>query len=301
MPVRLNLRQVEAFRAVLLTGSMTAAGEMMGVTQPAVSRLIRDLEAELGIRLFDRKGAQITPTPDAVLLFREVERSFHGLDRIARAAEELARTRHGTLRVAATMAASLSALPPVIAAFRDAWPAVDLAVETVSSPEVLDLLAMPPYDLGVAVLPAEGPGVEIEALAPLNAPCIVPTGHRLAGHEVIRPADLAGETLLQLTGNSLVQIRLRRILEAEGVAVRGGFETSFSATLCALVARGMGVAVIDPLTARTFAGHGIAVRPFVPAVPYELKLVWNAHRPRTAPAEAFGTLLRRHLAEIADS
>ena len=297
--MRLNLRQVEAFRAVSLTGSMTAAGEMMGVTQPAVSRLIKDLEAELGIRLFDRRGAQITPTPDAVRLFQEVQRSFHGLDRIARAAEEIVRTRSGTLRVAATMAASLSGLPSVITAFRAAWPGVDLSLETVSSPEVVDLLAMPPYDLGVAVLPAEGPGVEIEALPPLNAPCVMPTGHRLAGLEVVRPTDLAGETLLQLTGNSLVQIRLRRLLEEAGVDVQGGFETSFSATLCALVARGLGVAVIDPLTARTFAGHGIEVRPFAPAVPYELKLVFNAHRPRTAPAEAFGALLHKHLAELA--
>ncbi|HAD86250.1 MAG TPA: transcriptional regulator, partial [Rhodospirillaceae bacterium] len=77
--MRLNLRQVEAFRAVFQTGSMTAAGELMGGSQPAVSRLIRDLEAETGLPLFERAGGRVIATPDAVALIREVERSFHGL------------------------------------------------------------------------------------------------------------------------------------------------------------------------------------------------------------------------------
>ena len=75
------------------TGSMTAAGALMGVTQPAVSRLVRDFEAEIKIPLFDRKGGRISATPDAVALYQEVQRSFHGLDRVARAAAELGRRR----------------------------------------------------------------------------------------------------------------------------------------------------------------------------------------------------------------
>ncbi len=107
--MRLNLRQIEAFRAAFQTGSMTAAGDLMGITQPAISRLIRDLEAEIAIRLFDRTGGRITPTPDAVALFREVERSFHGLDRISRAAAELRGRREGALRIAASVAPSFFA------------------------------------------------------------------------------------------------------------------------------------------------------------------------------------------------
>ena len=87
--MRINLRQVEAFRAVFQTGSMSAAGALMGVTQPAISRLIRDLEAEIRLPLFDRKAGKVTVTPDGVALYREVQRSFHGLDRIARFPHQL--------------------------------------------------------------------------------------------------------------------------------------------------------------------------------------------------------------------
>src|SRR5689334_15875028 len=92
-PMRINHRQIEAFRAVFQTGSMTAAGALIGVTQPAISRLIRDLEGEIGWNLFDRSSGKLIPTPDAIALFREVQRSYHGLDRVADAAAQLGRRR----------------------------------------------------------------------------------------------------------------------------------------------------------------------------------------------------------------
>ncbi len=81
MALRLNFRQIEAFRSVYQTGSMTVGGELMGVSQPAISRLIRDLEAKTGFPLFERARGGLTPTADAAEFYREVQRSFHGLDR----------------------------------------------------------------------------------------------------------------------------------------------------------------------------------------------------------------------------
>ena len=114
--MRLNLRQIEAFRAVYQTGGMTAAGMLMNITQPAVSRLIRDLEAEIGLPLFVRKGTTIAPTPDAVALYQEVARSFHGLDQVALFASDLKRHRSGKISIAASLGPSFFALPAAIAA-----------------------------------------------------------------------------------------------------------------------------------------------------------------------------------------
>ena len=94
----MNLRQVEAFRAVMLTGQMTTAAELMSVTQPAVSRLIRDFEHATRLRLFVRRGNQITPTQEAVTLWKEVDRAFIGLSRIATVADEIARQAAGARR-----------------------------------------------------------------------------------------------------------------------------------------------------------------------------------------------------------
>ena len=110
-------RQIEAFRAVMLTGAMTTAAEMIQVSQPAVSRLVRDLEHELGLTLFRRRGNLVVPTPEATALMTEVERSFVGLAQISAFADDLRRGRTGSLRVAAlpTMAAGFA--PRFIAEF----------------------------------------------------------------------------------------------------------------------------------------------------------------------------------------
>ena len=293
--MRINLRQVEAFRAVFQTGSMTAAGMLMGITQPAVSRLIRDLEAEIKLPLFDRKSGKVIATPDAVALYREVQRSFHGLDRVARVAAELGGRRAGDLRIAASVAPSFYGLPPVLSRFRKAWPGVRLSLRTCSSPEVLDLVALRQADIGVAVVPAEAPGVEIEPLNVPNAVCVLPAGHPLCARRVIRPRHLEGVPLLMISDYSLFQQRIMQRFEAAGVRVDIVCESSFSAPICALVAQGVGVSVLDALTAWAYEGSGIVVRPFEPAIPYELKIVHSVGQPRTDRANALSMLLRQHL------
>ena len=213
----MNHRQIEAFRAVFQTASMTAAGALMGITQPAVSRLIRDLEAETALKLFDRSAGKLIPTPDAVALSREVERSYQGLDRVARAAAELGRRREGALRIAASVAPSVYGLPPVLAQFHAAWPGVSLSLHTGSSPEVLDLVAMRHCDLGVAVLPAEGPGVTIEALPVQNAVCVLPARHPLASRAAVRASDLAGVPMLMISAYSHLRQGIMRNFAAMDV------------------------------------------------------------------------------------
>ena len=294
----LNLRQVEAFRAVFQTGSMTAAAGLMGISQPAVSRLIKDLEGELRLRLFERAGGRVSATPDAVALYREVERSFHGLDRIARAAADLRGRRQGDLRIAASVAPSFFCLPQVIAAFHAGWPGVGLSLRTGSSPEVLDLVALQQCDIGIAVIAADAPGVVLEPLPAHDALCVLPSGHPLTARAVVGPQDLAGEAVLMLSDYSLLQQKVAQCLRAAGVRFNLVCESSFSAALAPMIAAGMGIGVLDPLTARAHDGRGVAVRPFRPAVPYELKAVFPAHRPRGEREAAFATLLREHLAAI---
>ncbi|PIW25883.1 MAG: hypothetical protein COW30_17815 [Rhodospirillales bacterium CG15_BIG_FIL_POST_REV_8_21_14_020_66_15] len=297
--MRLNHRQVEAFRAVFQTGSMTAAGDLMGITQPAVSRLIRDLEAEIGIALFARAGGRVTATPDAVALFSEVERSFHGLERVARAAAALRQRRQGQLRIAASVAPSFFCLPPVIRAFHAAWPGVALSLKTGSSPEVLDLVATQQSDMGVAVVPSEAPGVVTRALPVHEAVCVLPDGHALAAKDVIGPRDLDGQPLLVLSDYSRLQQQFMTCLEGAGIAVNVVFESTFSASICPLIAGGVGIGVLDPFTARAHEGSGVVLRPFRPAVTYELRAMYPSSRPLGEREAAFTDLLHRHLEDFA--
>jgi DNA-binding transcriptional LysR family regulator len=117
----------------MLTGSMTAAGTYLGVSQPAVSRLIHDLEHQLQLALFARQGAHVVPTPEAVLLYEEVRRSFAGLEQIAQTAAEIRASRAGSLRIAAMPALALGYLAKVVAGFLAERPNLSIKLHSDSS------------------------------------------------------------------------------------------------------------------------------------------------------------------------
>jgi len=135
---RINSRQVEAFRAMMLTGSVTEAAKLMAVTQPAVSRLLRDFQALLKMELFEKRGTGLVPMAAATALYMEVERSFVGLERITAAAEEIRSRRTGTLRIAALPALSNGYLPRLSGRFLMERPNLNLAFFGVISPIVVD-------------------------------------------------------------------------------------------------------------------------------------------------------------------
>jgi DNA-binding transcriptional LysR family regulator len=290
LPFALHPRQIEAFRAVLLTGNMTSAAEHLYVTQPAVSRLIRDLEHALRMELFQRNGAHLLPTPEALLLHREVERSFIGLERIARAADEIRRLQSGSLRLAATPALSSHYLAGVIREFRDRHPGVAISVQSAHRLGLCEMVASRQVDIGLGAPPREHPGIEWEALPLLEAVCVVPPDHPFVKKSVVRPADFKDQPLILRSGSQM-QARVEAALAALGIPYRPSIECSEAPTICSLVAQGVGIAVVDPFTANEFQSRGIVCRRLRPAVPYDTALAFAAQRPRPQLAVEFGRLL----------
>ena len=133
----MNLRQLDAFRAVMMTGSVTNAADYLHLSQPAVSRLIGDLERSVGFSLFIRaKGSPLVPTPEAESLYSEVERTFAGMDALRRAADDIKSFRSGNLRIACLPALAMGFMPAVIEAFRAEHPTVTIQLQTRSSSTV---------------------------------------------------------------------------------------------------------------------------------------------------------------------
>ncbi len=287
----LHPRQVEAFRAVMMTGSMTAAAETLTVSQPAVSRLVRDLEHALRLTLFERVGSHLAPTPEAVLLNHEIARYFIGLDRIADAANAIRAGKAGGLRVAAITAFSIGILNTAIERFVRERGDVSISVHNDNSTNIEAMARLDQIDIGLVNTVHEHPAVRVVPFPPLPAVCVVPAGHRLAGRPVVRVADLAGERLIGLGPTSPIRLRLEAMLEAEGIQYERPFETSLSATACAFVARGFGVAVIDPYTAPFIREPGLVTLRFEPAIPTRFSIVYPAHRHPAKVVEEFATVL----------
>ena len=202
----LNPRQIEAFRALILTGGVGAAANLLNISQPAVSRMIRDFQQDLGLSLFERRGTRLVPTSDALSLYAEVERAFVGLDRIAKTATELRTRRAGFLRIAALPALANGFLPRFAGQFAAERPKLDLGVSGLVSHAVVAAVAQGQSDLGFAESSLEHAAVQTERMPAAPYVAVLPRGHRLARKKRLHPADFAGESFVSLGHSSLVAL-----------------------------------------------------------------------------------------------
>lgn len=288
-------RQIEAFRALMLTGRTTRAAEAMHITQPAVSRLVRDLQEALGLALFEKQGNRLAPTREALALYAEVERSYVGLERIAHSARELRERSAGRLRIAAMPALANGVLPRFTGEFLATRESLDIALFGLVSVTVLDWVVSGQCDLGFAAAPIEHPAVRVEKMPAARYVVVLPEGHRLARRRVLRPRDLAAEPFIAIGPTTPSTYRLADVFSAAGVTRRVRVETPLSAIACALVASGVGVSVVDPFTASEYEAHGVAVRAFEPRLDFQVAALSPAGRTLSPVAREFVDGLARHI------
>ncbi len=288
----LNPRQIEAFRTVIVTGGITAAAQALNITQPAVTRLIQDLQYALGLPLFVKRGARLVPTNEALSLYREVERQFVGLERIENAARNLRDGRAGSLRVAALPAFNVGFLPRVVGSYLKQKPDLEIALYGSISSQVVDWVTSGFCELGFAQLPLDFPGIDIEILPAMAPVAVLPTGHRLAAKAELTPEDFVDEPFISLEQSTQLRYRIDALFSAHRVARQTRVETPLSMIACGLVAAGAGLSVVDPFTAAEYRGRGVEVRPLRPAVTYDIAIIWGAGRFRSAIALDFAETVR---------
>jgi DNA-binding transcriptional LysR family regulator len=284
---RLNSRQLEAFRALMLTASTTRAAELMHVTQPAVSRLVKELQLAVALPLFERRGTRLVPTSEAVALYAEVERSFVGMERIAQAAKELRARKAGVLRIAAMPALCNGFLPRFTGEFLAERPRVDLALFGLTSNTVLDWVVSDQCDVGFAAAPIAHAAIAAEKMPPVPYVAVVPEGHRLARRRVLRPKDLAPEPFIALGPTTPSRLRIDNVFSRAGLTRTIRVETPLSEIACALVGAGTGVSICDPFTAREYATRGVCARAFEPTIEFQVAALYPIHRSLSPVAREF--------------
>lgn len=292
----MNLRQVEVFRVVMTNGTTARAAEVLHVSQPAVSKMIQELERSLGFDLFRRIKGRLQPTPEGQLFFREVEQAFIGLTHLRGAAARIRDYGSGELRIACLSALSTNVLPRTLRAFLTKHPNIAITFQARMSSNVRDLVASGQFDLGIVADEIDRTGVEVEEYAQFRVALAMPEGHPLEELDVIRPADLAGHAFISLAPEDTTREEAQRAFEAAGVTVRTVIETPYSTTICSMVAAGIGVGLVNPLTAEPYEGNGLTLRPFEPALHFRTLLIKPPNRLPSRALEDFVAELKRAVA-----
>ncbi len=289
-------RHIEIFRAVMTAGSVTGAAQLLFTSQPTVSRELARMEMLLGYALFERTPGRVRPTARALALFDEVQRAYQGLDQVVARAQALGRAEDERLRVLTLPALAHALLPAASADWLAAHPQAQLTLTPQESPLLEEWMAAQRFDLGLSEVSAAVPGTQGETLAELDEVCVLPAGHRLLERQVLTPADFADERFVGLAADDPYRRQFDAIFAAAGVRRREQLETHSAIAVCALVQHGLGIALVNPLTARACAGPALHVRPFSVSVPFRIQALRPLNRPAHALTEDFVAALRRALA-----
>jgi DNA-binding transcriptional LysR family regulator len=301
MKANLNLRQIETFRAVMISGSIVGAAQLMNVTQPGVSRTIGMLEDRLGYALFLRRGRRIVPTPEGEALYREVEKSYRSIEAIAQIALNIGVQRAGALRVATLPALAQWLVPRAISRFLSTRPDVTIFVQSLPSVQIAELVSTRQFDLGIVEMPVSRPAIDIEELGASTAVAVLPAAHRLAALDCISIRDLAGERMIMLSQHSFARYHIDDAFSSAGVAPVVVIETPSSTIACALVTAGVGITIVSQSTVGSFISPGIAVRPLAPSMSFRYSIVFPQLTTRSMLANAFAVDLGMEFREAESS
>lgn len=293
----LTIRQVEAFDAFMRLRSVNRAAESMYITQPALSRLLAECEESVGFTLFERNQRRLIPNGEAKILYDEVKRTFLGLDRIAKVADQIRTLRRGTLRIAGAPSVALHFLPEAIADFVREHEGIEVSLLADSSRAVLELVAGQNYDICLVVEAIPYPGVRLEQIFEAPSVCITPLDHPLAAKEVITPEDLADQPFVSYPESLEGRRKIDHVFVAHGVSPPTHYESQLSETIIGLVELGLGVALVDQISAH-YAQSRIAIRRFEPAILRGIYLASLPDQPISVLGSAFLQTVRRKLAAI---
>ncbi|WP_186419454.1 LysR substrate-binding domain-containing protein [Bosea sp. CS1GBMeth4] len=277
----MNSRQLETFAAVMKAGTISRAAELLGVTQPGVSRTIAELERSLGFRLFDRIRNRIVATPEGKLFYTEVEASFLGMDTLRAAAARIRDHGTGQLRVGSLSALGSSLVPRAVRRFRDRRPEIAVTLMVLPSRDVRDGVASGVFDIGLAADEIDVSGVLHQPFVQPRLLCALPLGHPLAEKQLIGPADLHETPFIAYVPEDRARQRLDRIFADAGARPRIVVETIYAATVCALVAEGVGIGLVSPYAVAGADASRLVLRPFEPKVQSRSLLILPLDRPKS--------------------
>lgn len=245
---RLSDRQLQAFRHTMESGSVSAAARRMLIAQPGVTRLLKQLEYDLGFALFARQRGRLVATPEAWLFYGEQMRLWQGLDRLRATAQRIRQREMGGLAISALPLLGLTFLPEVVAGIAKQHPDQRIRLIHQRSEQVIEDVVTQRAEIGFSLIGGQDERLNAERFRLANV-CLMPLNHPLAELDHITLSDLEDQLLIQYEAEDPSRQSLNRALEAEGITPRTRLEVSLARQAVGMVEHGAGLAVIDALNA----------------------------------------------------
>lgn len=294
----MQMRQLEAFHAVMMCGTLTRAAASLFISQPSISRMLTDLEAELEFPLFDRKKGRVTPTPEGIVFFEELKKIYSGIDGLSDFAINIRNQRTGHIKISVSPALSLSFLPAVMAKFQKKFPDSIATISVRAPSHIYSELNSGTTDIAFCSALTKLPNVMAIPLVDAKCICALPPGHHLGRKKCITPEDISDEHFIMLKPEPdyfwAGHDQLMERMENKPQAV---LYTQRSAIAYGLVSQGLGISILEPFSANHWAELGVIIKPFRPAITYPFTMFFPKEKIRSQLAQELANISIEYLAD----
>jgi DNA-binding transcriptional LysR family regulator len=271
-----KLRHMEVFRAVMLTGSISAAAKMLYVSQPAVSKLISYIEGRLAYRLFQRVNNRLVPTSEAQILYREVERVYQAALVVNECALSLASRPQRSLRLSCSASLSTVVIPCALAQLKRETPTLDIEWQTTLMFDMPNQILSKKVDIAIAALPVVHDHLHSKAFMRGRMVCVMPHDHPLTTRPSLSLQELVGQPLLLFRPDMPYGKMLAQEFERRGLKMSSVLNFTNANEAVALVKQGMGLTIIDEFVAQD---SGLKVVPLSEEMHFDISFVYSRFEP----------------------
>lgn len=268
-----KLRNLEIFRIFALTQNVTETAKLVRISQPAVSQILRDLEALLGLTLYKRVGRTLQLTAEARALLPDITKLIAQMGALRNQVEGLRGSKAGHLSIASVPTMLNSLVPDALVNFRKDRPNVRLRITSMTAADVATQVRLENAEVGLTFLPVNGNGLELQPLLRTEMVCLLPRGHDLQKHHMITPELLRGYTVMAQGPETPPGFVLRDTFDQIGISNLVALEVNQSGVALPMVKKGLGVALAHPFVLPLDDPDVLAV-PFEPTVELTLALAF---------------------------
>lgn len=294
--LQFTFRDLEVFLAVMMSGSATRAGQAVGMTQPNVSKIIKQMEHRIGVPLFMRVRGRLQATPEAEKLFIQARHLQEEINTFAKYATRIKNESTGILRICALPLFSMRLIPDTIALFAQEYPNVEIHIETSHDKRILEAVSRGHADLGLVHSTqadnSENTKTHIIGHSPMM--CAVHRDNALASRGIIKPTDLVGQRIISYPEFLPFRKSIEQLFDLEGVEFEPNIIVNHANLAFELVARNIGIAVLDALTISIYNQDVRLIR-LENGPQIEVGLLLQPTRPLSQLAQKFRIMLEASL------
>ncbi|VAW03784.1 hypothetical protein MNBD_ALPHA05-208 [hydrothermal vent metagenome] len=291
----MNFRQIEVFRAVMITKTVSGASRLLNVSQPGLSRMLKYTEDKLGFALFDRVSGRLVPTYEANELFEEIEAIYKKIEDLELHVKRIERGEDTVFRIGSQPSVGRYIVPRTLGAMKKKFENLIIQFDILSVDQVTEYLLKEEGEYTVSVFPAEHPNIISEKISEAPLVCVLPPDHPLCVKKTLKITDIADESLISFRSHTPHGALISAMFQEAKVERIVSAYSRFAETACTFVRYGLGVAIVDGFTVMGDTAAGLEIRSITPMRMMPLYVNRNKFASRSLFAESFEGELKRVL------